>query len=283
MVKIYDVLLFLAEILLLILKVVYYICEDIYRFIVPAKEKSVAGEIVLITGAGHGIGKKLAIGYASLGATVICWDINEETNNETMNVIKRMGKDVYAYRVPPQYKLEKYIYIYIIKFVQSAVYKYMKKYYFQMLKAFLPSMIEKNHGHIVALSSLAALVSLAHGTVYCPSKCAVQAITATMFEELRILCDRKSSIKFTTIYPSLVLTGFLKQHNFRHPWLFNRFLILSPQKAATLIINAQRRNYENESLPSWSLPFVKIMSLLPDKAIKCILDFAGITVVLPND
>jgi len=52
-----------------------------------------------ITGAGHGIGKALAIGYASLGATVVCWDINEETNNETMNDIKRMGIDsVYAYR-----------------------------------------------------------------------------------------------------------------------------------------------------------------------------------------
>lgn len=52
-----------------------------------------------ITGAGHGIGKELAIKYASLGATVVCWDINEESNNETMNDIKRMGRDsVYAYR-----------------------------------------------------------------------------------------------------------------------------------------------------------------------------------------
>jgi len=30
---------------------------------------------------------------------VVCWDINEKTNNETMNDIKRMGIDsVYAYR-----------------------------------------------------------------------------------------------------------------------------------------------------------------------------------------
>lgn len=46
------------------------------------------------------MGKELAIGYALLGATVICWDIDEETNQQTMNEIKQMGKDsVYAYRL----------------------------------------------------------------------------------------------------------------------------------------------------------------------------------------
>ncbi|XP_018346720.1 PREDICTED: short-chain dehydrogenase/reductase family 16C member 6-like, partial [Trachymyrmex septentrionalis] len=94
----HNVLLLLIEILLLILKILYYICEDIYKLIIPTKKKSVAGEIVLITGAGHGIGKELAIGYASLGATVVCWDINEKTNNKTVEDIKKMRKySVYAY------------------------------------------------------------------------------------------------------------------------------------------------------------------------------------------
>lgn len=52
-----------------------------------------------ITGAGLGIGRELAISYASLGATVVCWDINKETNEQTMNEIKQIGKSsVYAYR-----------------------------------------------------------------------------------------------------------------------------------------------------------------------------------------
>ncbi|XP_014484774.1 PREDICTED: short-chain dehydrogenase/reductase family 16C member 6-like [Dinoponera quadriceps] len=52
-----------------------------------------------ITGAGHGIGRELAIGYASLGATVVCWDVNEETNVQTMHKIKEMEKSsVHAYR-----------------------------------------------------------------------------------------------------------------------------------------------------------------------------------------
>lgn len=52
-----------------------------------------------ITGTGHGIGKELAIGYASLGATVVCWDVNKETNEQTMNEIIKMGRtSVYAYQ-----------------------------------------------------------------------------------------------------------------------------------------------------------------------------------------
>lgn len=45
--------------------------------------------LVQITGTGHGIGKELALKYASLGAIVVCWDINEEGNNETVNEINQ--------------------------------------------------------------------------------------------------------------------------------------------------------------------------------------------------
>lgn len=43
-----------------------------------------------------------------------------------------------------------------------------------MMQAFLPNMIKKNHGHIVAVSSIAAFKGATHGTVYCPTKSAVK-------------------------------------------------------------------------------------------------------------
>jgi len=43
-----------------------------------------------------------------------------------------------------------------------------------MMQAFLPSMIEKNHGHIVALSSLAGLGGLPNLVPYCATKYAVR-------------------------------------------------------------------------------------------------------------
>lgn len=52
-----------------------------------------------ITGAGHGIGKELAIQYAQLGATVVCLDVNQQSNDKTTNEIKEMAKSsVYAYQ-----------------------------------------------------------------------------------------------------------------------------------------------------------------------------------------
>jgi NADP-dependent 3-hydroxy acid dehydrogenase YdfG len=46
-----------------------------------------------------------------------------------------------------------------------------------MLQAFLPNMIEKNHGHIVALSSILAFLTGENGTSYCSTKAGVAGIT----------------------------------------------------------------------------------------------------------
>ncbi|XP_039307651.1 short-chain dehydrogenase/reductase family 16C member 6 isoform X2 [Solenopsis invicta] len=234
----YNIILLLAEILLLILKILYYICEDIYRVIVPIKKKSVTGEIVLITGAGHGIGKELAIGYASLGATVICCDIDERTNNETMSDIKKMGIDsVYAYRCDVADREQVFRVAEKVKeevgdvtiLVNNAGIVFIKSLlnqrpdeiarvmdvnvmaHYWTLKAFLPSMIEKNYGHVVALSSIAGLLGITYGTVYCPTKFAVKALMETVSEELRVLSNGKSLVKFTTVYPVFVLTGLSKK------------------------------------------------------------------------
>ncbi|XP_011699709.1 PREDICTED: short-chain dehydrogenase/reductase family 16C member 6-like, partial [Wasmannia auropunctata] len=190
-VKAYNTLLFLAEILLLVLKIVYYICENVYRLIVPPKKKDVDGEIVLITGAGHGIGKELAIGYAFLGATIICWSKNEENTNQTMDDIKNMGIDsVYAYRcnvadreevfrVAEKVKKEVGDVTILINNAGVGIAKSLLnqsfddiervidvnlKAHYWTLRAFLPSMIEKNHGHVVAISSIAGLFGSSYGT-----------------------------------------------------------------------------------------------------------------------
>ncbi|EGI58184.1 Short chain dehydrogenase/reductase family 16C member 6 [Acromyrmex echinatior] len=49
------------------------------------------------------------------------------------------------------------------------------------LKAFLPNMIKKNHGHIVAISSVAGLFIGCYGTVYSPSKFAIKGNSTTYF------------------------------------------------------------------------------------------------------
>lgn len=50
---------------------------------------------------------------------------------------------------------------------------------FQMARTFLPEMVERNSGHIVAISSMSALTGLANGSLYSSCKWAItgKAIT----------------------------------------------------------------------------------------------------------
>ncbi|UOQ43251.1 SDR family oxidoreductase [Halobacillus salinarum] len=55
-------------------------------------------EIVLITGASNGIGRKLALSYASEGAAVITCDIDEEHGRQLVGEIRDQGGSGYFYR-----------------------------------------------------------------------------------------------------------------------------------------------------------------------------------------
>ena len=52
-----------------------------YNLLIPARRKDVSKEIILITGAGSGIGRSLSQKFARLGATVVLWDINKSAND----------------------------------------------------------------------------------------------------------------------------------------------------------------------------------------------------------
>ncbi|EZA56272.1 hypothetical protein DMN91_009692 [Ooceraea biroi] len=297
MVKAYNGALILADVLLLILKILYYIFESVYKFFVPTKEKSVAGEIVLITGTGHGIGKELAIRYASLGATVVCWDLNQETNEETVNEIKKMGTvAVHAYQCDVS-KREQVLSVAervkkevgdITILVNNAgimpthafldhttdeirqIFDVNVLAHFWLLQAFLPSMIEKNHGHIVALSSLAGIGGLPNLVPYCASKFAVRGLMEAMSEELRTSSKGKSLIKFTTIYPYMVDTGLCQKPKIRFP---NAMPLVKPGQAASEIISAQRQEYRERSVPSFWFAISSPLRCLPDNAIYSLIDF----------
>ncbi|ROI07893.1 SDR family NAD(P)-dependent oxidoreductase [Chryseobacterium sp. H3056] len=70
-------------------------------------------------------------------------------------------------------------------------------------KMIIPSMIKRNSGHIVNISSVAARQTYANGVVYCASKRAVDVISEGMRLELT-----EHGIKVTNIQPGAVETDF---------------------------------------------------------------------------
>lgn len=66
--------------------------------------------------------------------------------------------------------------------------------HYWLIQAFLPKMMEKNEGHIVALSSIAGVVGLNNLVPYCGSKFAVRGSMESLAEELRAHSDGKSKV-----------------------------------------------------------------------------------------
>lgn len=78
--RVYHVVRLIKDIFLFFALSAYYFCESVVLLLIPRKfrAKSVAGEIVLVTGAGGGIGRLIAVKFAKLGATVVVWDIKKD-------------------------------------------------------------------------------------------------------------------------------------------------------------------------------------------------------------
>lgn len=90
-------------------KFLYYFLESLVFKVIPKRRKDVSGEIVLITGAGSGLGRLLAMHFANHGATLVLWDINQEGNMETYKLVKQKGDvKVFAYKCDCSNRTEVY-------------------------------------------------------------------------------------------------------------------------------------------------------------------------------
>jgi len=287
----------IVELLIILTKSIYFLGETIYRNFVPAKEVSVKGEIVLVTGAGHGIGKELALQYASHGATVVAWDINNENNETTVKEIKKRGyPTAYSYvcdvssREAVFETVEKVrkdvgdITIIInnagimpthslLDHTQSEIEKIFGinvLAHFWILQAILPTMISNRHGHIVALSSCAGIMGLENLVPYCASKFAVFGMMEALFQELKSYPN--CNVKLTTICPYMVATGLCKYPKMRFEHLMKQ---LDPSEVASSIISAQRRGVKVTTLPSYYLYMNNFFRCLPMKTADALTDFAA--------
>eukprot|EP00694_Reclinomonas_americana_P008335 EC800105.1.p1 GENE.EC800105.1~~EC800105.1.p1 ORF type:complete len:203 (+),score=76.40 EC800105.1:157-765(+) len=76
----------------------------------------------------------------------------------------------------------------------------------QLVRLFVPRMIERGSGHIINVASIAGIETYPHGSVYCASKFAVRAYTESLRKELV-----NTPVNVSMVSPGLVETEFFVQ------------------------------------------------------------------------
>ncbi|XP_036597489.1 epidermal retinol dehydrogenase 2-like [Trichosurus vulpecula] len=283
-------------------KFTYSILDALLSFIVPRPKKNVAGEIVLITGSGSGIGRLLALRFAHLGAILVLWDINPEGNQETCELAKKAGASgVYTYtcncsekqdiyRVADQVKKEVGDVTILInnagvvtgkpflEIPDECVEKSFDvniKAHIWTYKAFLPAMIANNHGHLVCIASSAGLLGISKLSDYCASKFAAFGFAESLFIEL--FAQGHTGIKTTIVCPFFIKTGMFEGCTTANPLLLP---ILEPDYVVNKIMNAILEEQVYLFLPRFIYFVLFLKSFLPAKTGLIICEYMKILDVM---
>ncbi|CAO2639137.1 Estradiol 17-beta-dehydrogenase 11 [Lemmus lemmus] len=269
-------------ILMLPLLIVFYI-ESFVKLFIPKKKKSVAGEIVLITGAGHGIGRLTAYEFAKLKTKLVLWDINKSGVEETALKCRKLGVQAHAFVVDCSKREEIYSAAKKVKeevgnvsiLVNNAGVVYTSDLFatqdaqvektfevnvlahFWTTKAFLPDMMKNNHGHIVTVASAAGHSVVPFLLAYCSSKFAAVGFHRALTEELAAL--GRSGIKTSCLCPNFINTGFIKNPS------TNLGPTLEPEEVVENLMHGILTEKKMIFVPSSMKLLMVIEKLLPDR------------------
>ena len=180
----------------------------------------------VITGAGSGIGKAIALLFAKQGADARIVDINYETAVMTVNEIKQIGGYATAHicDIANQQSVKCVVEVLskIDILVNSAavshagnaentsekdfdhIYKVNVKGIYNLLHAVVPVMIRQKGGVIINISSIAASVGIPDRFAYSMSKGAVSAMTLSVAKDYLA-----NNIRCNSISPARVHTAFV--------------------------------------------------------------------------
>ncbi|KAG6801348.1 short-chain dehydrogenase/reductase family 16C member 6 [Apis cerana] len=286
----------LYDLFVLSMKITFAMTVAAFKMVIPPRAKNLIGETVLITGAGHGIGRELAIQLASLGCIIVCWDIDTEANRSTISMVSKNGGEAYGFVVDVSKRLEVREAARLMRkvgvpevsiLINNAAVLYHRPFLnqesdlvektfnvnvlsnFWTIETFLPSMIQNGKGHIVCVCSMCGIYGVSQKVAYCSSKFAMRGLMDALHEELR-LDPKFNNIRFTTIYPFYVDTGLARDPKYRFPYIFG---VISPEYAAKEIIKAFRRNYTEYSIPRCLFTLNSINRIVPETVMRLILDF----------
>lgn len=225
-----------------------------------ALRQAVSGKVVLVTGASSGIGRAASVRLAAAGATVLLVarseDLLTEVADEITRSSARSGGAAYPYRCDltdleqvdalVTKVLDQHGHVDVLvnnagmsirRKVRHSVDRFqdferpMQLNYFAAVRltmGLLPGMVERETGHVVNISSWAALLHPARFSGYAASKAALEAWSDSVQGE--VLDD---GVVFTNVHMPLVRTPMIAPTK-----LYRRMPALSVDQAADVVCDA---------------------------------------------
>jgi len=258
--------------------------------------RELRGAVAVITGAGSGIGRALAIDLARRGAKLALADVNQAGLDETRRLLGSAEARTYAVDVGKAMAVEQFARQVERDFGRTQLLvnnagvalfgtfaevslgdmEWLIQINFwgvvYCCKFFLPLLEVEQDAHIVNVSSIFGLIGPPGQTAYASSKFAVRGFSESLREELRATTD----IQVTTVHPAGIATpiaenaragkGSQAASRDRAKALFKKVAIIQPEEAARVIVKGILGNKKRVLIGLDAYRIDLIQRLLPDRA-----------------
>jgi NADP-dependent 3-hydroxy acid dehydrogenase YdfG len=233
----------------------------------------ISGSLVVVTGASGGIGAALAKELAKMGASVVLLARRKPQLDHVAADITLIGGKAWAYRVDltdaeavasVAASITKQVGIpdILVNNAGAGTWRFLDEtapgdaiqcmavpYFaaFNVVHAFLPSMLRRNHGHIVNVSSVGSRFTWPGATAYLAARWAMRGFTEALRADLA-----RSRIGLTLVEPGVVKSTYWENNprsRERIPALAQLIPELTPEDVAQSIIRAIERNKRRIVLP----------------------------------
>ncbi|MFO1391549.1 MAG: SDR family oxidoreductase [Agitococcus sp.] len=259
--------------------------------------KNLEGKIVVVTGAGSGIGRALALQLAAQGAQLALCDVNDTNLQKTVDIAAAHGVKVYSATVDVSKRdaVQTFadnvaralgnasVIINNAGVALSQNVEAMNRQDFEWVlninfwgvvngcEAFLPQLRQQKDAHIVNISSIFGIIGVPSQSAYNASKFAVKGFTEALRQELN-----GSNIHVTCVHPGGIKTNIARNARVHNDMFgraadvkklaadFDRLAATTAEEAARQIVRAIERNQKRLLIGTDAKVLDTVQRLLPN-------------------
>lgn len=225
-----------------------------------------SGKVMVVTGAGSGIGREIALELIRRGARVAAVDINGTTLAETaslapggtgslsthvVNITDRAAVEGLPQAVVDRFGavdgivncagiIQPFVRLKDLDYAAiDRVFDVNWRGTLYMTKTFLPRLLERPEAHIVNVSSMGGFLPVPGQTIYGASKAAVKLLTEGLHSELK-----DTPVRVTVVFPGAVATNITANSGVATPEVAGgkEYKTLAASEAARIILDGMAKN-----------------------------------------